>query len=129
MLGGIAIGLADSVKSLSPSLLGGFSNWQIVLFIVGLPGLLVALLMALTLREPQRRGALIPVGKISVMPLWREMTTNRIALIAVMVGTVMNVMIVNAQLAWFPTFLFVYLIWNRKNRSVFIFDWYSIRYF
>ncbi len=104
MLGGIAIGLADSVKSLSPSLLGGFSNWQIVLFIVGLPGLLVALLMALTLREPQRRGALIPVGKISVMPLWREMTTNRIALIAVMVGTVMNVMIVNAQLAWFPTF-------------------------
>jgi MFS family permease len=107
MLGGVAIGLADSVQAMAPSLLGRFSDWQVVLFIVGAPGIALAVLMALTLREPERRGTTSAAGsKISLVPLWRELSTNRIALVAVMMGTIMNVMIVNAQLAWFPT-LFV----------------------
>ena len=35
MLGGVAIGLASSVKALAPTLLGGFADWQVVLFVVG----------------------------------------------------------------------------------------------
>ena len=107
MLGGVAIGLADSVQAMAPELLGRFSDWQVVLFIVGAPGVVLAVLMALTMREPERRGTTTAAGsKISLVPLWRELSTNRIALVAVMMGTIMNVMIVNAQLAWFPT-LFV----------------------
>ena len=107
LLGGVAIGFADTVRSWMPSLLGGFADWHIVFFIVGVPGVLLAILMALTIREPERRGGYVPQGtKISLVPLWRELSTNRIALMAVMMGTIMNVMIVNAQLAWFPT-LFV----------------------
>jgi MFS family permease len=107
LLGGVAIGFADTVRNWMPALLGGFADWHIVFFIVGVPGLLLAILMALTIREPERRGGYTPQGtKISLMPLWRELSTNRIALMAVMMGTIMNVMIVNAQLAWFPT-LFV----------------------
>ncbi len=107
LLGGVAIGFADTVRSWMSSLLGGFADWHIVFFIVGVPGVLLAILMALTIREPERRGGYVPQGtKISLVPLWRELSTNRIALMAVMMGTIMNVMIVNAQLAWFPT-LFV----------------------
>lgn len=107
LLGGVAIGFADTVRSWMPSLLGGFADWHIVFFIVGVPGVVLAVLMALTIREPERRGGYVPQGtKISLVPLWRELSTNRIALMAVMMGTIMNVMIVNAQLAWFPT-LFV----------------------
>lgn len=107
LLGGVAIGFADTVRSWMPSLLGGFADWHIVFFIVGVPGLLLAILMALTIHEPERRGGYVPQGtKLSLIPLWRELSTNRIALMAVMMGTIMNVMIVNAQLAWFPT-LFV----------------------
>jgi len=106
LLGGVAIGLTDAVRGLAPELFAPFANWQLVLFIVGAPGILLALLMALTLREPERRGAVTQTGKFSLIPLWRELSTNRVALIAVMMGTIMNVMIVNAQLAWFPT-LFV----------------------
>ena len=106
MLGGVAIGLADAVKALAPALLGGFAEWQVVLFVVGAPGLLLALLIATTVSEPLRRGQRVAPGKISLVPLWRELRTNRVALLAVMLGTIMNVMIVNAQLAWFPT-LFV----------------------
>ena len=90
----------------APALLGGFADWQVVLFVVGAPGLLLALLIATTVSEPLRRGQRVAPGKISLVPLWRELRTNRVALLAVMLGTIMNVMIVNAQLAWFPT-LFV----------------------
>lgn len=106
LLGGVAIGLTDAVRGLAPGLFAPFANWQLVLIIVGAPGILLALLMALTLREPARRGAVTQPGRFSLVPLWRELSTNRVALVAVMMGTIMNVMIVNAQLAWFPT-LFV----------------------
>ena len=62
--------------------------------------------MALAIREPARRGGAPTTGKISLLPLWREMRTNRLALVTIMLGTIMNVMIVNAQLAWFPTLFF-----------------------
>ena len=106
LLGSVAIELAASVQSLAPALLGGFRQWQIVFFLVGAPGILLALLMAVAIREPVRRGGAPTTAKISLVPLWREMRTNRVALIAIMFGAVMNVMIVNAQLAWFPTLFF-----------------------
>ncbi len=116
LLGGIAIGFADTVKSWSPELLGDFRNWQIVLFIIGVPGLLLAVLMGLTIREPERRGVVAEQGtKISLLPLWRELSTNRIALTAVMMGSIMNVMIVNAQLAWFPTLFVRVHEWEPKQ--------------
>ncbi|MCE2714153.1 MAG: MFS transporter [Acidibacter sp.] len=42
LLGGVAIGFADTVRSWMPSLLGGFADWHIVFFIVGVPGVLLA---------------------------------------------------------------------------------------
>ena len=106
LLGSVAIELAASLQSLAPAVLGGFRQWQIVFFIVGAPGILLALLMAVAIREPARRGGAPTTANISLVPLWREMRTNRLALIAIMFGAVMNVMIVNAQLAWFPTLFF-----------------------
>jgi MFS family permease len=106
LLGGVAIGLTDAVRGFAPTLFAPFANWQLVLFIVGAPGVLLALLMVFTMREPVRRGAVSQSTRFSLLPLWRELSTNRIALLTVMMGTIMNVMIVNAQLSWFPT-LFV----------------------
>lgn len=106
LLGSIAIQLAAGIKGWSPAVFGGFHEWQIVFFVVGAPGILLALLMALAIREPARRGGAPTTEKISLLPLWREMRTNRLALVTIMLGTIMNVMIVNAQLAWFPTLFF-----------------------
>lgn len=106
MLGGVAIQFAGAFQRAVPGLLGGLHEWQVVFVMVGAPGLLLALLMMLTLREPARRGGGAPAKGLSLLPLWRELRTNRLALTAVMLGTIMNVMIVNAQLGWFPT-LFV----------------------
>ncbi len=106
LFGAVAIRLAGGLREDFPALLGSFADWQIVFMVVGAPGLLLAVLMALTIREPQRRGATETSPKVSLLPLWRELRVNRIALLAIMFGAIMNVMIVNAQLSWFPT-LFV----------------------
>jgi MFS family permease len=106
LLGSVAITLAGTLQGAAPALLGGFGKWQIVLFVVGAPGLLIALVMAMAMREPARRGSVPTTARISLLPLWREMQTNRRALLAIMLGAIFNVMIVNAQLAWFPTLFF-----------------------
>lgn len=103
LFGSVAIQVAGTLQDRFPALLGNFSEWQVVFFIVGVPGLILALLMALTIREPARHGAANTTPKLSLVPLWREMKTNRKALMAVMFGSIMNVMIVNAMLSWFPT--------------------------
>lgn len=61
LVGGLVIQAVAHAGPVSLPLLGEVRAWQLVFFIVGLPGLLVALLM-LTVREPARRGQLAPAG-------------------------------------------------------------------
>lgn len=54
-LGGLVVQVAASQESYVLPVVGSIRSWQFVFFVVGLPGLLVALLL-LTVREPQRKG-------------------------------------------------------------------------
>lgn len=54
-LGAYVVGQIDRPGTLALPIVGEIYPWQMVFFIVGAPGLLVALL-ALTMREPQRTG-------------------------------------------------------------------------
>jgi MFS family permease len=55
ILGGFVTQLAAGQQNPSLPLIGTVRSWQLVFFIVGLPGLLMALLL-LTVREPVRKG-------------------------------------------------------------------------
>ena len=115
LLGGTAIQYASVVQQSLPSSLAGLREWQIVFMMVGAPGLLLALLMIVTLREPARRGLVKATAKLSLGPLWRELKVNGVALAAVMLGTIMNVMIINAKLGWFPTYFNRVHHWPREK--------------
>ena len=56
MLGGAVVAYVENMPQIVLPVLGAIHGWQLTFFIVGLPGLLVALLMMLTVREPPRRG-------------------------------------------------------------------------
>jgi MFS family permease len=56
IVGGMVIDLVEGMDDLSVPILGIIRPWQLAFFIVGLPGLLIALLMILTVKEPQRQG-------------------------------------------------------------------------
>jgi MFS family permease len=57
VIGGLVMGLLQDVEPFHVPGIGLIRNWQLVFFIVGLPGLAMALLMLLTVREPARKGA------------------------------------------------------------------------
>jgi hypothetical protein len=61
----------EGVPDLHVAIIGTIHNWQMVFFIVGLPGLIVAALM-LTVVEPPRRGRFRAAGASSVSKVpWR----------------------------------------------------------
>ena len=115
LLGGAAIQYAADLQRLAPGLFAGMREWQLVFMMVGAPGLLLAILMFLTLREPPRRGTAVVGRSFSLLPLLRELRVNRLALTAVMLGTIMNVMIINAKLGWFPTYFNRIHHWPREK--------------
>ena len=55
ILGGLVIGFTSEQESFVVPIVGAVRSWQLVFFVVGLPGLLVAVLM-LAIREPARKG-------------------------------------------------------------------------
>ncbi|HEX7776396.1 MAG TPA: MFS transporter [Parvibaculum sp.] len=55
VIGAIAIGFASEIGDVTLPVVGHIFSWQLVFFVVGLPGLLIALWVR-TLREPERRG-------------------------------------------------------------------------
>ena len=55
LLGGIVVGLAEKQQAWNLPIVGATRPWQVIFFIVGLPGVLLALLMY-TIKEPLRRG-------------------------------------------------------------------------
>jgi MFS family permease len=55
IVGGLVAGLASAQETWNVPIVGATRPWQVVFFIVGLPGVLLSLLVY-TIREPVRRG-------------------------------------------------------------------------
>ncbi len=56
IIGGAAIALVEQWGAQQVPLIGVVKPWQMTFFIVGLPGLLVAALFILTVKDPERKG-------------------------------------------------------------------------
>ena len=78
-IGGAVVAFVGQSESTVVPILGEMRNWQIVFFVVGAPGLLVALL-ATTVREPSRDPNVRTIGaanwsgfRASVAAVWRRL--------------------------------------------------------
>ncbi|WP_086067802.1 MFS transporter [Bordetella genomosp. 8] len=81
--------------------------WQMVFFVLGLPGLVLAALVALTIKEPARRG--VPVGASEGAPPFQEVlrelfVRNRFCL-PYFFGYVALILLFYSHSAWFPTMI------------------------
>lgn len=104
MLGGAVVGYVENFDTLHLPLLGATEGWQLTFFIVGFPGLLVALLLYTTVREPVRKGdqsdqSLMPVREVSAY-VWHR----RRAYGAHILGISIFIMVVYALNLWGPTY-------------------------
>lgn len=107
MLGGVIVGELSGRPSVALPLLGDFAPWQAAFIIVGLPGLLTALLMFLV-REPVRRedsgAAGVPADSTDTSSqFWAYVGRHRIAFGSVVVSQVAIQFVGNAIVPWIPS--------------------------
>lgn len=117
ILGGLVVGFASEQSSYVVPLVGAVRSWQMVFFIVGLPGLLVALLL-LTVREPLRRGAQRSAGgptSASLGETWSYIRDNRATFLCLNLGIALVTLNSYGSSAWVPTLFDRRYGWNQKD--------------
>ena len=108
LVGGTVIGIVSSMPEIAVPLLGNVRPWQLAFFAVGLPGLIVAALMA-TVPEPKRRGMLVQGStgappQLPVREVLRFMFNHRRAYAPMFIGLAVQSVMVWGIIAWMPSF-------------------------
>jgi MFS family permease len=109
MIGGKVIGYVESLGQISLPVLGEVHGWQLSFFVVGIPGLLVALLM-FTVREPVRRGRILTekvTGSraIPVSVVFGFFKSHFAAVGTHVIGMAIFIIVVYGLNIWGPTYL------------------------
>ncbi len=99
---GLFLHWSDSLITGFPALFGDMESWQIVFILCGSPGILLALVLIFTVREPKRMGGGDVTTKISLKPVLSLFRTQPAAFGCFMLGTVLNLVCVYAIIGWFP---------------------------
>ena len=99
--GGVLIGL---VPAMTMPGIGHLESWQVVFLIVGLPGVLVALL-TLSLREPKRTGIVADADDMpSIRTVAHHVATSRGAYLFLILGFSASSLTWNGVSSWIPTY-------------------------
>ncbi|MCP5320140.1 MAG: MFS transporter [Pseudomonadales bacterium] len=108
LIGGAVVHLVSEAEPVLLPLIGTVRPWQITFFVVGLPGLVVALMMR-GIREPERRGGLMDadgeVRQLSLAQLWRYLTDRWRLYLSFPLATALLGVFSYGLMAWYPTVL------------------------
>jgi MFS family permease len=111
ILGGFVIQWASGRPEWVVPLLGSIRSWQLVFFVIGLPGLLFALLM-FTVTEPIRRGAQTGAKSVPLSELGAFIWKNRATLSCHNIGLAMMFLSTYSTAAWIPSFFVRHHHWS-----------------
>ncbi|MGH9914740.1 MAG: spinster family MFS transporter, partial [Pyrinomonadaceae bacterium] len=111
LLGGVALSFASGQQLWQLPIVGSTRPWQVVFFIVGLPGLVLALLVY-TVREPVRRGmrmmkvanGTLKVEKVPFKEVFNYILANKRTFICHNVGFALLTLAAYGNSSWIPTF-------------------------
>ncbi len=103
ILGGMVIQFASGSESFTVPLVGAVRSWQMVFFVVGLPGLFVALLM-LIIREPSRKGLRIAQPTVPFGEVWAYFRANRSSFFFLNMGVALITLFGYGAFSWTPSF-------------------------
>ena len=107
IVGGVVVGAVSHMPPVEFPLFGTVAAWRLTFLIVGVPGLLVALLMY-TVREPQRRGLLTDAdgtaSRLNFADVVEQISQRRRSVFFVSVATIFQAMNNYAVGAWIPVF-------------------------
>ncbi len=104
LIGGLVIRFAMGSPDLSLPLVGAVAPWQVVFIAVGLPGIIVALLMA-TVTEPVRRGTMAGhEGGIPLSEVLGYVRQHRKLFLSHFMGFALLAMPITTILTWVPAY-------------------------
>ncbi|MND87909.1 L-galactonate transporter [compost metagenome] len=108
LIGGYVIDLLKNLDTVVVPLLGSMRPWQVTFFLVGLPGLAVALLIALTVRDPARKGLKLnaegKVNKPGLKDTFAFLGRHRQTFVCHYLGFSFYAMTLFCMLSWTPAF-------------------------
>ena len=108
IVGGAVIGFVGSTETTNLPLVGNVKPWQLVLFVVGLPGVLVGLLVLFTIRDPRRKGLKIDqqgaVEQVSIRQVFAFISAHGWTITTLFLGFSLYSMAMMAVLSWTPAF-------------------------
>ena len=108
LIGGYVIGLLKDVSFVTLPVIGEIKTWQLTFMIVGLPGVLLALLMILTVREPERKGLKMDANGVAVKASFKNsmgfIKTHRKTFFCHFIGFSFYTMMLYSLLGWAPAY-------------------------
>jgi len=119
LIGAAVVQATSQAPDIAVPMLGVVHNWQMVFFIVGLPGLIVALLMT-TVIEPKRRG-LLGEAKPKGLPLPQVigfLSENWKTYLPMFLALGVSVLNTTAAQSWGPTFYQRTFGWEPQKAGV-----------
>ncbi|MDD1148855.1 MFS transporter [Pseudomonas sp. TNT2022 ID357] len=102
LVGGLVISLLRGAPSVELWGLGEVRSWQLTFFIVGLPGVLVALLILATIRDPQRQSSAQAPRKAAMGDGLRFIGSHRPTFLCLYLGFAFFSMCQYALVSWSP---------------------------
>ncbi len=105
LIGGVAIEWVAGLGEVAMPLFGVLKPWQLTFFIVGLPGVLIAAIFFLTVRDPERRGVSTDASGYTIKEVWAYVSEHKRSFAAHYLGFGIFAMSMFALLSWGPAFL------------------------
>ena len=112
LIGGAVIKAVSTMGVFNLPLIGALAPWRIAFLIVGLPGLIIALLIFLTVRDPERKGLLIKdedgntvtPTEVPFSEVLRFLWTHKQTFSGVYLGVSFTAVVFYGILTWTPAF-------------------------
>ncbi len=122
ILGGFITWLVSGQESTTLPWLGPVRSWQLIFFLVGLPGLLVSLLL-LTIREPIRKGVRLGSDGSAATPpsnreVWSYIRMNARTFLCLTLGTGLVAMYGYGAYSWIPAMLIRRFAWTQSKTGL-----------
>lgn len=103
VFGGLLLGLLADVPPIRLPGIGLIHNWHLVFMILGIPGLVVAALIMITVPEPRRKGGRRP-GGYPLREVFAFLRSNRAMHLPLLLGVLIMSMQTFGMSAWGPAF-------------------------
>jgi len=114
------VGVGTGGNTFSMPLLGEIPAWQAVFIIIGVAGLMPAVLMALTVREPARMGIAVDApAQASRADIMAFLKLNKTTLICHNFGMAFIIMAVYGWINWMPAFFVRVHQWDVPTFSIY----------